>query len=159
MSDFRSKKSSGGGTPRTLLGAGLSGIGTAMDMYGQYLSSRAREAAEQRNAQFYREQAEFSALAGRRQRSIFDRETVVQIGEQESAFARAGVDTASSSLFLAGEIFARDLESMAIQMEADMNVRLAQLRAQEAERSAAGIRRARPLEQASSLIEGLTSIL
>lgn len=111
-------------------------VGTILKGVGQVRANMDQAQAERNNAAFYREQAEFARQAGDRQRTIFDRESTVLLGDQTSAFARAGVDTGASSYFLAQQIMYRQEESYAIKKEADFNVRLATLRAEEAESTA-----------------------
>jgi hypothetical protein len=107
-------------------------VGTIIKSYGQIKANEDQAAAEKRNAAFYREQAEFAQRAGDRKRAIFERESDVLYGDQVGAFAKAGVDTGSSSFFLAQQVFYRQNESFAIKEEADFNVRLAMLRADQA---------------------------
>lgn len=118
-----------------LLAAGL-----IMKGFGQYQANMAEADAEEANASYYREQAKFAKEAGERQRKIFDRESHVLYGEQLSAFAKSGVDTTYSSYFMAKEMLYRQEESYAIKKEADMNVRLAMLRAGAAESHADSLR-------------------
>lgn len=111
-------------------------LGTAMQAYGRVKANLDQAAEEEMNAGWYREQAEFSRIAGDRQKSIFDRESQVLYGEQGSAFAKAGVDTSSSSLYMAKQMLVRDQESDSIKVEADFRTRLAMLRADQAQRTA-----------------------
>lgn len=110
----------------------LMGGGLLLQAYGNYQANLSQADAARKNAGFYREQAQFAKEAGERQQMIFDRETQIQYGEQLSAYAKAGVDTQSSSLFFAKQMLFRQQESFAIKKEADMNVRLALLRADQA---------------------------
>jgi hypothetical protein len=114
----------------------LMGLGIAMQGYGRVKANLDQAMEEEMNAGFYREQAEFSRKAGDRQKDIFDRESEVLYGEQLSAFAKAGVDTSSNSLFMAKTMLFRDQESNAIKEEADFRTRLAMLRADQAQRTA-----------------------
>lgn len=117
--------------PLILLGAGL-----VLQGMGRMEANAAQAEAEEENAEFYREQAEFAEKAGERQRMIFDRESVILYGEQQSAFAKAGVDTSGSSYFMAQQMLYRTQEAGAIMAEADMNVRLATLRAKQSSETA-----------------------
>lgn len=112
------------------------GAGIAMQGLGKMKANADQADAEEKNAAFYREQADFAAKAGERQRMIFDRESVILFGEQASAFAKAGIDTSGSGYFLAQQNLFRAQESNAIQEETDMNVRLATLRAEQADATA-----------------------
>lgn len=123
---------------KTLYGAAAIGAGSIIKTYGQIKANADQAAAERENAAFYREQAQFARDAGDRQRRIFDRESLKLEGSQISAFAKAGIDagSGSASLFMATEALFRQEESFAIKMETDMNVRLAMLRADQAEKTA-----------------------
>lgn len=117
----------------------LLAMGTIMRGVGQYQANQAQAQAEEQNASFYREQAAFAKAAGDRSRKIFDRESAVLLGDQVGAFAKAGVDTGSSSFFLAQQMLYRQEESYAIKQEADFNVRLAMLRAEQASSTASAL--------------------
>lgn len=112
------------------LGIGFLGVGTFMKSYADIKKGYAEADAHEANADFYRQQAKFAREAGDRQIMIFDRESVVLHGDQESAFAKAGVDTQESASYIAKEMFFRGQERHAIYEEADLNVRLASLRAE-----------------------------
>jgi hypothetical protein len=114
-------------------------VGTVMKSYGQVKANMAQADAERKNAEFYREQADFAEKVGDRKRGIFDRESAVLYGDQVSGFAKAGVKTGSSSFFLAQQLVVRQNESFAIKQEADFNVRLAMLRANQSESTAAAL--------------------
>lgn len=117
------------------------GAGAIIKTYGQIKANEEQAAAERQNAAWYREQAKFARDAGDRQRRIFDRETLKLQGTQVSAFAKAGIDagSGSASYFMAKEALFRQEESSAIKQEADMNVRLALLRADQAEKTAGSL--------------------
>lgn len=117
----------------------LFAAGTLIKSYGQAKNAEAEAAQERANAAWYREQAAFAQEAGERQRMLFDRESQVLYGQQQSGFAKAGIDTGSSSEFMAREMLYRDQESYAIKREADMNVKLAMMRANAAEEAASQI--------------------
>lgn len=114
----------------------LLAAGTIIQGMGQMRANRAQAGSERANAEFYREQARFAREAGDRARMIFDRESDVLFGEQKSALAKAGIDSLSSSKFMAEQILFREQESYAIKKEADLNVRLASLRAEASDRAA-----------------------
>lgn len=115
-------------------------MGLAMKAYGQFTANNDQADAEDQNAAFYREQADFARKAGDRQRMIFDRESVILLGNQTAGFAKSGVSTTSAADFLAREMLYRQEESQAIKEEADFNVRLAMLRADQSERTADSLR-------------------
>ena len=114
-------------------------VGTVMKSYGQIKANMAQADAERQNAAFYREQADFAQKVGDRKRGIFDRESAVLYGDQAGGFAKAGTNTGSSAFFLAQQMVFRQNESFAIKQEADFNVRLAMLRANQAESTAAAL--------------------
>jgi hypothetical protein len=131
------------------LGAGLmmSGVSRLKERYAQ-------ADAEEANASFYREQAKFAKESGDRQLMLFDRQSKVLYGEQRSAFAKAGVDVTESSSYLAKEMFYGSQENQAIMDERDMNVRLASLRADAAQKNASQMRSGGPMAFAGDMLAG-----
>lgn len=125
----------------TIYGAATAGAGAIIKTYGQIKANMEQAAEERRNADWYRDQAEFTQQAGDRQRRIFERDTIKLQGEQIGQFAKAGIDasTGSASLFIAQEAVYRQEEDWAIKQETDMNVRLAMMRADQAQRTADGL--------------------
>lgn len=123
-----------------MIQAALLGAGMVIKGIGQLKANMDQADAESKNASWYREQAAYARQVGDRQRSIFEDESQLLYGEQLSAFAKAGVDTSSSSLFMAKTMISRQDESYAIKKEADMNVRIAMLRADQAEATANQLR-------------------
>jgi hypothetical protein len=99
-------------------------------------ADRDQAAASRRNADWFREQADYARFVGDRDILLFDRQSKVTFGEQRSAFAKAGVDTAESSRFLAEQELYGQQESNAKTKERDMNVRLASLKAEQADQEA-----------------------
>jgi len=111
-------------------------------MYGQWRANQDQADAEAANAAFLREQAAFFAEAGRREELLQDRESKRLFGNQVSAYAAAGVDIGSgSALAVLAESRANAVEeTAAIQKETDLRVRLALLRAQQADSTAKNLR-------------------
>lgn len=109
----------------------LMAAGTAMNVMGNMRANQDKARAEAANASYYREQAAFADEAGKRAEKIFERKADRLYGQQVSAFAKAGVDIGSgSALDFLGESKALQIEERyAIKREAEMNVRLASLRA------------------------------
>ena len=105
--------------------------------YTAYEQGQAGKRAAQENAAYYREQGEFAARVRDRQAEVFARDEQINFSEQQSAFARAGVDVTNSAMFLASEIVSSQKEANAIKLEGDQNVRLAMLRANQSDREAA----------------------
>lgn len=114
----------------------LAGVGMIFSAYGNMRANAARVTAEERNASYYKEQADYLAEVGERQELLFERESKILLGDQASSFAKAGVSTQSNELFMAKEMLFRDQEKYAIQRESDMNERLALLRADQSSRTA-----------------------
>jgi hypothetical protein len=110
-------------------GAIIMGAGAAIDGVGTIVGNNAAAKAERQNQAFYDEQAVFAQEAGKRNEEIFLRSTSEFLGNQTSAFAKAGVDVSGSALMVLADTKqkARD-EVTAIQKEAELNVRTAQLR-------------------------------
>lgn len=111
-------------------------LGSAVSTLGKLDANQAQADAERRNAAWYEDQADYARDVGERKRNIFKRQAEQVQGRQMSAFAKAGVDISSSSLFLSQQLFFAQQEDGAIKQEADMNVRLAKMKAQEANRVA-----------------------
>ena len=109
--------------------AGLMGAGLVVRAIGRDRANQAEAEIEAQNAAFYREQAQFAEDSGRRAQLLFERDSIVLFGEQASGLANAGIGASTSSLFMAQQELFRDVESRAIRADADMNVRLATLRA------------------------------
>jgi len=85
----------------------------------------------------------------------------VLYGEQLGAFAKAGVDISGSSYMVAKTMLFRQQESFAIKQEADFNVRLAMLKADQAERHADSLEDSdnNLLQFAGTALSGAASIL
>jgi hypothetical protein len=123
-----------------MIQAALMAVGTVINGYGKIKANLDQAKEEQLNAGFYRYQADYAQRAGDRQKTIFDRQSQIQYGEQFSAFAKAGIDTQSSSIFMASEMLYRQQESNAIKEETDFNVRLATMRAEQSDRTAKALK-------------------
>ncbi len=134
------------------------GVGLFLQAKNKVDAAYARANAEEQNASFYREQAAFAREAGDRQLLLFDRQSKILYGEQESAFAKAGIDTAENSRFMAQQMLYGSQEKEAIKSEADMNVRLATLRADQAQSDADNAREAAPYEAFGTFMGGGSQI-
>lgn len=144
----------------TSIQASLLGAGTILKSYGTLLADASQADAEEKNASFYREQAAFAKSAGERQRAIFDDQSLELQGAQASAFAKGGSGTQNQSLFVAKQALSRQQESAAIKQEADMNTRLAMLRADQAQSHADDLNS--PLNQALTIgsnVAGLATLV
>ncbi len=139
--------------------AGLAflGVGSFVSAYGKYSAEMSEASAESKNAAFFREQAAFASEAGQRKEEIFNRESNVLFGEQQSAFAKAGIDSSNSSFFMATQAAQRQGGAYAIEQETALNVKLAQSRAEEADQHAKDLTQAAPFEAAGSLMTSAAS--
>lgn len=138
----------------------LIGVGLVMRGVGQMRANMDQAAAEEGNANFYAEQAEFARATGERQGEIFQRETGQLMGQISSAYAKAGTDTNSNAGILAVNLLYRQQESFAIKKETEMNVRLAMLRAENARKNAENLRDSTTnfFQVAGSVLGGLGSM-
>lgn len=112
--------------------------GTGLNMLGQYRANLAQAGAEERNARYLQEQADFMAATARRDEQLLrsDREQVK--GAQRSAFGSSGVLMTGSALeVIADTEFKTEVEASAIRKEAKIREQLARARARDA-RDAAG---------------------
>ncbi len=136
----------GGGTAATsrssgmsATGQGLVGAGLVLRAYGLFEANHKQAESERANASYYREQAAYAESAGERARLIHDKESKILFGNQVSAFAKAGLDTSDSSLFLASQKLYAFQEDAAIAKETAMQVHLANLRADQSEQTASDL--------------------
>ncbi len=116
-------------------------VGSFISAKNNFDAAQKQADAAERNAEFFKEQADFAQKAGDRQLMLQDRSQKILYGEQASAFAKAGVDTAFSANFLASEMNQGQAEAGAILDETNLNVRLASFRASEATAQADGLRK------------------
>jgi hypothetical protein len=137
-----------------MVGAALLGAGTIIKAYGDIQSANAQAKAEEQNASFYREQAGYAEISGQRQLEVFDAETQVLVGQQGSAFAKAGVDMSSAANFIGNQALMRQREAYSIKAESDMNVRLANLRADHSQASADAMRQSGQWAAVGDIIGG-----
>lgn len=140
------------------VGVAFLGAGTFIKAYGQYSAEMAQSRAEMQNAGFYRTQADFAQAVGTRQQAIFGRESDILYGEQQSAFAKAGIDTQYSSFFLANQVMQRQTGEYAIEQETAMNVKLARARADAAVQQAQDQQSAASNQQIGTFIETAATI-
>lgn len=140
--------------------AGLAflGVGTFISAAGKYGSMMQQSSAEHENADFYRTQAQFAQEAGDRQKAVYHRESQVLFGEQTSGFAKAGVGASNSSFFLATQIAQRQSGEGAIDLETQLNVKLATARANEADQQASAISNAADSEQTAQYVQTAATV-
>lgn len=118
------------------VGLGLMGVGMILQAYGQDKANQDQARAEAKNARFLRRQQEFMRDSLERDLVLFDREEAIIHGEQQSAFAKAGVDAESAAVFFAEQKEFAAQERASIRENADLNIELAGLRAQQSEQTA-----------------------
>lgn len=111
-----------------VVAVGVMGAGVVVRAIGRHEANQAEAEAEMANAAYYREQAQFAEDAGRRSQMIFDRETSVLLGEQQSALVASGAGETTMYNFMGQQALYREQESVAIQRDTEANVRLATLR-------------------------------
>lgn len=121
---------------KSAVGVAFMGLGTFMTAHAKYEQGMARAEAEHQNAAWYREEAAHAQAAGNRQHSIYEHESKILFGEQMSGFAKAGLDSANSSFFMASQMLQRSQGLSAIDLQTSSDVRLASLRADEASKVA-----------------------
>lgn len=104
-------------------------VGTAANIYGSIKANQAQASAEEANAAFYLEQADYAKKAGERELSIYRDQASEFIGAQKSSFGRAGVELSGSPLLALADTQFRQLkEEKAIQLDTAAKVREATLK-------------------------------
>ena len=104
-------------------------VGAATSVYGVIKGNQAQSAAEEANAKFYAEQAEYAQKAGERELAIYRDQAEEFFGAQSSAAARGGVEISGSPLLALADTRSRQLrEEAAIKMDTATKVREAMLK-------------------------------
>lgn len=140
------------------VGLAFLGVGTFMQGQAKYDALQKQSQAEEQNAGFYRTQADFAQKAGDRELVLTHRQNVITYGEQQSGFAKAGLDTENSSFFLATQMLQGQTKEEAVKSETEMNVRLAQARAQAADQAARDYQSAAGTEQMGTYIQTAATV-
>lgn len=73
-------------------------LAAGMNIAGGFMSARAEKRARRANAAAYEKQREMARFASERELDIFKTESAAFLGDQISAFAKAGVDMSGSAL-------------------------------------------------------------
>ena len=104
-------------------------VGTTLTVAGKIKANRDQAKAEERNAGFFDEQAEFIEDAGRREEFLFEQQLDETEAAQIGSFAKAGIDLSGSPLLRLQET-ARlaAIEKGAIKRDVRQRARLARLR-------------------------------
>jgi hypothetical protein len=130
-------------------------IGTAIAAYGQVKSANDQADAERKNQKFFEEQAKFIQESGERVEGIYRRDVDQFVGNQISAFGRAGVDMSGSALLVIEDTRQREADEIAaIRKETASNVRLARMRGEGAAVNARNIQTSGYLAAGGSILGG-----
>ncbi len=136
----------------------IAGAGIILQTYGNYQATKAQARAEQANALFYREQAAFAKEAGERDLDIHKRKSEILTGNQISKLANSGADASEIAWFVGVQANVIYQEGYAIERDTEMNVRLATLRANQAEQTARDLKSGAGLRAAGGLLSGGANI-
>ena len=139
-------------------GAVLAGAGAIASVIGGDKASRAEERSAKRNARLLDAQAIEEKRAAEREAKIFKREADIELGDTVSSLAKSGVDVSSGSpmaLLISDRLTA---QADAAEIKRSGSNRASSLRSQAGnERSRArGLRRARPLQTAGTILTGFS---
>lgn len=140
------------------VGLAFLGMGTFIQGQAKYDALQKQSQAEKENANFYRIQANFAEEAGQRQENVYHDESTILFGEQESGFAKGGVDTSNSSFFMASQMLQRNKGEDAIKTNTDMNVMLAQKRAEASDQAARDYASAGASAQFGTYVSGAATL-
>jgi hypothetical protein len=112
-------------------------VGGGLQLYGQITANKAQAKAEKANARYYAEQKAHALIEKRRAMDIYKTQSEDFLGEKVSLIAKSGVSLSGSVLMeLAKDKSAAKRETFAIETQADVNAKLAQLRANQANSTA-----------------------
>ena len=116
----------------------LMAAGTAIQVAGQMSQNAAQAATSKQNALFYEEQAQYARVSALRAASISEVDWTGKYGQTASAYAGGGVDlSGSAGLQLAGVLKQSVDDLWAIKTKGDLDVKLARLRGNQADDTAA----------------------
>lgn len=142
------------------VGVGAIIAGTAIDAYGRYKANQAQADADEQNAAFYREQADFAQKAGDREINVYEDEANQFEGSQKSSYARGGVELSGSPLLAFGDTKFREMQQVdAIKQKTAQSVLEASLRGTSAQNSADSLNSfaGQALPLAGTLLTGLSN--
>lgn len=144
------------------MGVGLAGaslIGGVTQIFGQNVARDGEIAANRANAAFFREQAKFAEFAKQKNIKRFRRESDIFFGDNISRFAKAGVSLSGSPLItLAMDKVLAEEEVDSIIKEGNFNVRLARLRADQADAAARAAQKAAPYQTIGTILTTVGSV-
>lgn len=114
--------------------AALIGAGGAVGAYGAIKANQDRAAAEQTNADYYREQASYAQTVGDRELYLFKDKAAQVQAAQAGGYAKGGVELTGSPLATMERSFIRASETeRAMNAETASRVRFAMLKGNEAQ--------------------------
>ena len=115
-------------------GTALTAAGTALSIFGQIQANLAQARAEEQNAAWLRDQAEFFEEVTERELGLARREGMFQVGEQIGSFVSGGVELEGSALDVINSSFNRLSDELAaIQAQGDFAVNEALFKAEAAQ--------------------------
>lgn len=114
-----------------VLPAVLMAVGTATQIFSQWMANLDQAQAEYENAKFYKEQADAARYQMNRELDIADREYEYRKGATIGAEAASGVDVGSGSSVnnIAAVAAAKIKELSAIKIQGDLQIKLSRMRA------------------------------
>ena len=129
--------------------------GTALQVIGGFGASRARKRAAKRRAALQRAQAEESRRRTRLDVDAFRKKARVSMGENISAFARAGIDISQSALLVITQNAVEfQTQAAEIQRSGQERARLLEAGAQISLNEARAESRAAPIQGLATLLTG-----
>ncbi len=115
----------------------LFAAGTALSAFGQYQANIAQAEADEQNALWLDQQAEFAEESTAREEDVFLRKTELAVGEQVAALGASGFEISGSALDLINDSFnSAQKEIDAIRLQGRMKIEEASLKAQAARANA-----------------------
>lgn len=130
----------------------LMAAGTALQIFGNLKANYAQADAEEQNAKYYREQAEFVQDSMFREGEIAASRYEARKGQQISAIARGGADLSGSAAAIVANTIAQKADELkAIKRKGELDYNLAVLRARNSENSAKELR-----DPMTAILQGAT---
>lgn len=110
---------------------------TAMSIVQGWAANLAEADAQRKNAEYYREQANYAAISAVRAKAIAEIDYTTKVGAQISAYASGGVDISGSAAATVGGTIKNAIDEMrVIKLKGDLDVKLANLRGIQSQASA-----------------------
>lgn len=112
------------------MGPELMVAGTALQIVSGWAANMDASFQEAKNAAFYREQANYAAVAALRAKVIAENDYTNKVGTQIGAYASGGVDISGSAAITVGGTVKNALDEMrAIELKGQLDTKLAAMRA------------------------------